>query len=128
ESGKSKKSFRDAMDLMMDFIANKAYNGQFTKDDLVERLHAPDAINILQEQIGFIASGEQSGGTRDFFGEKELTSEDFTPEKQKEYMDNLIRDLMKDGMKINDIMDMPLTFVMDLMEEKHKATKEKSSS
>src|SRR5699024_9615694 len=51
ESGKSKKSFRDAMDLMMDFIANKAYNGQFTKDDLVERLHAPDAINILQEQI-----------------------------------------------------------------------------
>src|SRR5699024_5251398 len=47
ESGKSKKSFRDAMDLMMDFIANKAYNGQFTKDDLVERLHAPDAINIL---------------------------------------------------------------------------------
>src|SRR5699024_7767934 len=70
ESGKSKKSFRDAMDLMMDFIANKAYNGQFTKDDLVERLHAPDAINILQEQIGFIASGEQSGGTRDFLEKK----------------------------------------------------------
>ena len=43
-------------------------------------------------------------------------------------MDNLIRDLMKDGMKINDIMDMPLTFVMDLMEEKQKDTKEKSSS
>src|SRR5699024_7878781 len=70
ESGKSKKRFRDAMDLMMDFIANKEYNGQFTKDDLVVRLHAPDAIYILQEQIGFMASGEQSGGTRYFLEKK----------------------------------------------------------
>ena len=70
ESGKSKKSFRDAMDLMMDFIANKAYNGQFTKDDLLNRLHAPDAINTLQEQIGFIASGETSESTKNFLANK----------------------------------------------------------
>lgn len=41
-------------------------------------------------------------------------------------MDNLIRDLMKDGMNINDIMDMPFTFVMDLMEERNKPKKEQS--
>ena len=70
ESGKSKKSFRDAMDLMMDFIANKAYNGQFTKDDLLERLHAPDAINTLQEQIGFIASGETSESTKNWMAKQ----------------------------------------------------------
>lgn len=70
ESGKSKKSFRDAMDLMMDFIANKAYNGQFTKDDLLERLHAPDAINTLQEQIMFIAQGETSDSTKNFLANK----------------------------------------------------------
>lgn len=70
ESGKSKKSFRDAMDLMMDFIANKAYNGQFTKDDLLERLHAPDAINTLQEQIMFIAQGETSESTKNFLANK----------------------------------------------------------
>src|SRR5699024_3413163 len=64
ESGESKKSFRDTMDLMMDFIANKAYNGQFTKDDLLERLHAPDAINTLQEQIMFIAQGETTDSTK----------------------------------------------------------------
>ena len=33
---------------------------------------------------------------------------------------------MKDGMKINDIMDMPLTFVMDLMEERNKPKEEQS--
>src|SRR5699024_12843441 len=60
-------------------------------------------------------------------GEAEkLSDEDFTPKKQKEYMDNLIRDLMKDGMKINDIMDMTLTFVMELMEERNKPKKEQS--
>src|SRR5699024_4681879 len=59
-------------------------------------------------------------------GEQELTESDFTPEKQKEYMDNLIRDLMKDGMNINDIMDMPFTFVMDLTEERNKPKKEQS--
>ena len=41
-------------------------------------------------------------------------------------MDNLIRDLMKDGMNINDIMDMPFSFVMDLMEERNKPKKEQS--
>ena len=70
ESGKSKKSFRDAMDLMMDFIANKAYNGQFTKDDLIERLHASDAINTLQEQIMFIAQGKTSDSTKNFLANK----------------------------------------------------------
>src|SRR5699024_8584641 len=70
ESGKSKNSFRDAMDLMMDFSANKAYNGQFTKDDLLERLHAPDAINTLQEQIMFIAQGETSDSTKNFLANK----------------------------------------------------------
>ena len=60
-------------------------------------------------------------------GEAEkLSDEDFTPKKQKEYMDNLIRDLMKDGMKINDIMDMPLSFMLDLMEERNKPKKEQS--
>ena len=33
---------------------------------------------------------------------------------------------MKDGMKINDIMDMPLSFMLDLMEEKNDIKKEKS--
>lgn len=70
EEGNSKKTFKDALDLMMDFIANRAYNNQFTKEDLMERLHAPDAINTLQEQIAFIASGQQSDDTKNFLAKK----------------------------------------------------------
>lgn len=70
EEGKSKKTFKDALDLMMDFIANRAYNNQFTKDDLIERLHAPDAINTLQDQIAFIASGQISDDTKNFLAKK----------------------------------------------------------
>lgn len=70
ESGKSDKSFREGMDLMMDFLARKAYNGQFTKKDLIKRLHAPDSINTLLEQISFIANGETSDSTKKFLANK----------------------------------------------------------
>lgn len=70
ESGDSEKSFKDAMDMMMDFIAKKAYNNQFTKKDLMDRLHAPDVISTLQEQIMFIAQGQQSDDTKNFLAKK----------------------------------------------------------
>ena len=34
------------------------YNDQFTKDDLLDRLHSPDAVEELQQQIQFIAQGQ----------------------------------------------------------------------
>src|SRR5699024_12101737 len=52
ESGKSKKRFRDAMDLMMDFIANKAYNEQFIKVVLFECLYGTDEIKTLIKYNG----------------------------------------------------------------------------
>jgi len=41
-------------------------------------------------------------------------------------MDKLITDLMKDGMSINDIMDMPFNFLIDIMIEKSKPEEKKS--
>lgn len=41
-------------------------------------------------------------------------------------MDTLIKDLMKEGMDINDIMDMPFSFMLDLMKEKAKPEHKKS--
>lgn len=35
---------------------------------------------------------------------------------------------MKDGKDINDIMEMPLSFMIDILEEKQEAKKEKGSS
>ncbi|MDM8098658.1 MULTISPECIES: phage tail assembly chaperone GT [Oceanobacillus] len=52
--------------------------------------------------------------------------EDFSPAKQKQYMDNLIHDLMKDGKDINEILNMPYNFVLDILAEKSKPKEEKS--
>ena len=42
---------------MLDMVVD-IYNNQFTKDDLLDRLHAPDAVEELQGQIEFIAQGQ----------------------------------------------------------------------
>ena len=55
-----------------------------------------------------------------------MNDEDFTWKKQKEYMDKLIRDLIESGKDINEIMDMPFNFMVDLMEERNKPKEEKS--
>ncbi|WP_330948899.1 phage tail assembly chaperone GT [Virgibacillus sp. MG-45] len=41
-------------------------------------------------------------------------------------MDKLIVEMMKNGKDINEILDMPIHFVMELMKEKNKPRKEKS--
>lgn len=51
------KSSKEAMDEMLDMVVD-IYDKQFTKDDLLDRLHAPDAVEELQQQIGFIAEGQ----------------------------------------------------------------------
>ncbi|WP_145349681.1 phage tail assembly chaperone G [Staphylococcus epidermidis] len=50
-------SAQQNMDKMLDMVVD-IYNKQFTKDDLLDRLHAPDAVEELQQQIQFIAQGQ----------------------------------------------------------------------
>ena len=38
------------------FIA-ELYNNEFTTDDLLDRLHAPDALNEIRSQIEFVSQG-----------------------------------------------------------------------
>ena len=47
----------EMMDKMADFVANDIYGGRFTKDDLYDRLHAPDGNNIIIQQVQFLSSG-----------------------------------------------------------------------
>ncbi|MED1603652.1 phage tail assembly chaperone G [Alkalihalophilus marmarensis] len=54
---------------MMDFVV-KLYKGAFTKEELENGLHAPDAIPTLQDQIIFIAQGQQSNATKEFLAKK----------------------------------------------------------
>lgn len=41
-------------------------------------------------------------------------------------MDKLIIDLMKEGKDVNEVLDMPFHFVMELLQERNKPKKEKS--
>lgn len=53
ENASAKENFDQMLDMVVDI-----YNNQFTKDDLLDRLHAPDAVEELQGQIEFIAQGQ----------------------------------------------------------------------
>ena len=60
------KTEKDLLDKMIDFVATRIYNNQFTKEALFNGLHAPDASRILYEQILFITQGAQSDETKKF--------------------------------------------------------------
>lgn len=49
-----------------------------------------------------------------------MSDADFTPEKQKEYLDKLILDLMKNGKDINEVLAMPYHFVIEILRERNK--------
>lgn len=55
--GSDEESSKQSMDEMLDLVVN-IYQKQFTKDDLLDRLHAPDAVDELTQQIEFIAQGQ----------------------------------------------------------------------
>ncbi len=57
ESEKGNLSQRQLFDMMIDFVVS-VYENQFTRDDVLDRLHAPDATEELQSQIQFVAQGQ----------------------------------------------------------------------
>jgi hypothetical protein len=61
---------KEMIDKLIDFVANDIYKGQFTKEELINGLHAPDAVQNLQEQILFIAQGHQTNETKKFLAKK----------------------------------------------------------
>ena len=55
---------------MIDIVANKIYNKQFSTQDLINGLHAPDAALILEEQILFVSRGYQNDETKKYMEKK----------------------------------------------------------
>jgi hypothetical protein len=64
------KTEKDLLDKMIDFVAARIYNNQFSKEELFNGLHAPDASRILYEQILFITQGAQSDDTKKYLTNK----------------------------------------------------------
>ncbi|HDA8247315.1 hypothetical protein A4U54_09785 [Staphylococcus aureus] len=56
---------REIADRLMDMVV-KIYDNQFAVKDLKERMHAPDGMNALREQVVFITQGQQTEETRNF--------------------------------------------------------------
>lgn len=54
---------------MLEFTV-KLYKGAFTKEQLEDGLHGPDAITTLQDQIIFIAQGKQTNATKEYLAKK----------------------------------------------------------
>ena len=63
-------SEREKMEKLTIFTADTLYKGQFTTEELVNGLHGPEAIEILQEQLIFATNGYQSDETKNFLAKK----------------------------------------------------------
>lgn len=61
---------KDMLDKLMIFVADKVYGGQFTRDDLFNKLHAPDGVSTLRDQVVFIGQGQQTDATKEFLAKK----------------------------------------------------------
>ncbi|MCM3180244.1 phage tail assembly chaperone G [Cytobacillus horneckiae] len=70
EKNKNSSSEKELIDKLIDFVANKVYDKQFTKEQLFNGLHAPNAIETLQEQIMFVSQGRQNDETKKFLAKK----------------------------------------------------------
>lgn len=61
---------KELFDRMIDIVANKIYNKQFSTQDLINGLHAPDAALVLEEQILFVSRGYQNDETKKYMEKK----------------------------------------------------------
>lgn len=50
---------KEQMDLMLDMVV-EIYDKQFTRDELINGLHSPDAVEVLNDQIEWIAQGKMN--------------------------------------------------------------------
>jgi hypothetical protein len=70
ELGKKNQSEKDVLDKLLDFVANKVYKEQFSKEDLFNGIHGPDASTVLWEQLLFVTQGMQSEETKNYLAKK----------------------------------------------------------
>ncbi|WKU21688.1 hypothetical protein Q3A90_18130 [Priestia megaterium] len=70
EAQKGETAEREMFDRMIDFVVNDIYGNKFTKDELVNGLHAPDAVEVINDQVLFVSQGRQSDETKKFLENK----------------------------------------------------------
>ena len=61
---------KELINKMIDFVTNDIYKKQFTKEELENGLHAPDAIQTLRDQVIFITRGQQNDEAKKLLAKK----------------------------------------------------------
>jgi hypothetical protein len=54
------------LEKMIAFVADDIYQGKITREDIENKLHAPDALETLKEQIAFVSQGYQTKEAKEF--------------------------------------------------------------
>ncbi|MFP7480193.1 phage tail assembly chaperone G [Terribacillus saccharophilus] len=68
--GETDQDEMQLFDRMIEFVAKRIYNDQFTVEDVYNKLHAPNAIQVIRDQITFITQGNQTDETKKFLEKK----------------------------------------------------------
>ena len=109
EKGNEEIDIYDVADLVV-----RIYDKQFTQHDLLTKLDAVTMKVELIDQINFFASGQgfKSKSKVNFDNASTSSWEDY-----RNYLKNFLKETMKEGKDINELMDMPFSFFMELVDE-----------
>lgn len=107
-------------------IVVRIYDEQFTKSQLIDGLPLHKSMGTLYEQLIFVATGDS---VDEKVTDKEVKQTNVG--SWEDYKNNLkatIQDMVKDGgQTINNVLDMPFTFVFDELNGETKKKERKES-
>lgn len=67
---KDKMSEKEMLNEIANFVANQIYEKQFTPEELIKGLHAPQSSEILYQQIIFVTQGNQTAAGKKLMAKK----------------------------------------------------------
>nr|WP_279526280.1 hypothetical protein [Staphylococcus gallinarum] len=121
EKGDSEVDVHTISDLVI-----RIYDNQFTKKELLEGLDAVTRNIELIEQITFIASGQ---GFEVQEGKQNNKINNLNSwEDARDNMKKFVKKMMKEGKDINNLMDMPFSFFMEIVQDESKKNVKKTES
>ena len=114
---------------MLDLVV-RIYDEQFSKNQLIDGLPSHKAVPELYKQILFVASGNQvSDEIEDTVksNPKIKSQEIKTWKEYKGQLNELIKDMTKEGKDMNEVLNLPYAFMVTDLSEEVKKVEHKES-
>lgn len=115
--------------LMLDLVV-RIYDEQFSKNQLIDGLPSHKAVPELYKQILFVASGSQiSDEIEDTVkSNPDIRSQEIKTWKEyKGQLNELIKDMTKEGKDMNEVLNLPYAFMVTDLSEEVKKVEHKES-